>query len=113
MRHRSHSAYVLGEMTLLRLGADMERFVGGFARYSRTDGDSSQLKDALNLGLHVRGPLASRPDDIVGFAWSRASTSAKWRTSQAPTATARSEHRWELTWRYAVTPWFAIQLNLQ
>lgn len=113
MRRRSHGGYVLGETTLLRFGADTGRFVSGFARYSWTDGDSSPLKDAVNLGVHVRGPLASRPDDIVGFAWSRAGTSAKWRASQAPTATARSEDGWELTWRYAVTPWFAIQPSVQ
>jgi porin len=106
--------YILGERTLVNLGGEPERFISAFARYTWTDGDSTPVKNSINLGLHVKGPLASRPDDIIGFAWSRADMSQKWRDVQAvPGDTKSSEDVLEVTWRVAVTPWLAIQPNYQ
>ncbi|MBK9350885.1 MAG: carbohydrate porin [Sulfuritalea sp.] len=105
--------YVLGERTLARLGGD-ERFLSGFARYTWGDGDSTAVKNSLNLGLHLKGPLESRPDDVVGIAWSRAGMSRKWRDAQTvPGNTKASEDALEITWRFAVTPYLAIQPNYQ
>jgi porin len=102
-----------GRAHLARLGGE-ERFISGFARYTWGDGDSTAVKNSLNLGLHAKGPLASRPDDVVGFAWSRAGMSRKWRDAQAvPGNTKASEDALEITWRFAVTPWLAIQPNYQ
>ena len=104
--------YVLGERTLARLGD--ERFLSGFARYTWGDGDSTAVKNSLNLGLHLKGPLESRPDDVVGIAWSRAGMSRKWRDVQTvPGNTQASEDALEITWRFAVTPYLAIQPNYQ
>jgi porin len=106
--------YVLGERTLLRLGGDEARFLSGFARYTWGDGDSTAVKNSLNLGLHLKGPLASRPDDIAGLAWTRAGMSQKWRDVQTiPADTKSSEEALEITWRFAVTPYLAIQPNYQ
>ncbi len=114
LRRHQGGGYVLGERTLARLGGSDERFLSGFARYTWTDGDSTPVKNSLNLGLHARGPVASRPDDVVGFAWTRAGMSQKWRDVQAvPGDTKTSETALEITYRYAVTPWFAIQPNYQ
>jgi len=113
LQRSSRGGYILGERSLLRLGGDDARYISAFARQSWTDGDSSPLKQTLSLGLHVKGPVASRPDDIIGLAWSRAGTSSKWRDSQAPTTTTRSEEALEVTYRYAITPWLAIQPNFQ
>ena len=113
----SSGGYILGERTLLRLGGDNARTLSAFARYSWTDGNSSAIENTTSLGINIQGPFASRPDDTFGLAWSRAGTSAKWRTSQViadPTVTpASDESAWELTYRYAVTPWLWIQPNLQ
>ena len=106
--------YVLGERTLLRLGGDEARFLSGFARYTWGDGDSTAVKNSLSLGLHLKGPLASRADDIVGLAWTRAGMSQKWRDVQTvPADTKSSESALEITWRFAVTPYLAIQPNYQ
>lgn len=112
-KHRQHGGHLFGERTLLRM--DEDRFLSAFARYAWTDGNSSPLKSALNLGIHVKGSIASRPDDILGLAWSRAGTSSHWRAAQAVggVATDRAETALELTYRYVVTPWFAIQPNYQ
>lgn len=114
-KKRSRGAYLLGERTLLRLGDADERFVTGFVRYTVSDGDSTALENTLNLGAHVRAPVASRPDDIIGLAWTRAELSDKWRKAQAVggTATEHTEDALEVTYRYGVTPWFAIQPNYQ
>jgi porin len=106
--------YVLGERTLLRLGGDEARYLSGFARYTWGDGDSTAVKNSLNLGLHLKGPLSSRPDDIVGLAWTRAGMSQKWRDVQTvPGDTKSNESALEITWRFAVTPYLAIQPNYQ
>lgn len=114
-RKRSQGGYLLGEHTLLRLGEGDERFVSGFARYTFADGDSTAIKNTANLGMYLKGPLASRPDDIVGVAWTRAELSGKWRGAQAVGGTAgeHNEDALEVTWRFSVTPWLAIQPNVQ
>jgi porin len=112
-KRRQHGGYLLGERTVLHF--DEDRFLSLFGRYSWADGDSSSLKSTTSLGVHVKGPFASRPDDIIGLAWSRAETSSRWRAAQSVggTATEHAETGVELTYKYNVTPWFAIQPNLQ
>lgn len=112
MRRSRRGGYLLGERTLVRLGANNDRFLTGFARYTIGDGDSSAIGNSLNLGVHARSPFASRPDDILGLAWTRAGLADKWRRAQA-VATASNETALEVTYRYAVTPWFAVQPNYQ
>lgn len=115
VRRSSYGGYILGEQTLLRLDADGGRFLSGFARYTWTDGDSTQLTASWNLGLHLRGPFASRPDDILGFAYTHARESAKYKTSQinAGTPMEAAEQALELTYRIQITPWLALQPNIQ
>jgi porin len=112
---RSRGGYVLGERTLLQLGGDAERYLSAFARYTWTDGNSTALASSLNLGVHVKGPVASRPDDIIGLAWTRGRTAAKWRDAQVVGGGdgLGTESILEVTYRYAVTPYFAIQPNFQ
>jgi porin len=109
---RSQGGYVLGERTLLNLAGEADRYLSGFARYTWTDGDSTAVENSLNLGLHLKGPVASRPDDIIGLAWTKADLSGKWRSAQTD-PTHRAEQVTELTYRYAVTPFVALQPNLQ
>ena len=114
--HRQHGGYVLGEKTFYRLSAEGDRFVSGFARYTWGDGRSYALKNTLNLGLHVKGALESRPDDILGLAWTRAGTSSEFRKETRITAVdipTNAESAWELTYRAQLTPYLAIQPNAQ
>jgi porin len=112
LQRTQRGGYLLGERTLVHLGGEAERFLSGFARYTWSDGDSTAVRNSLNLGVHVKGPVESRPNDTIGLAWTRAGLSAKWRTAQGVTTEA-VESALEITYRYAVTPWFAIQPNLQ
>ena len=111
---RSQGAYVLGERTLFSLGGEGRDF-GVFARHSWSDGDSIALDRMLNLGVRLRGPFASRPDDVLAIGWTQSRLSPKYRTVQsaAGTDTANNETAVEITWRAAITPYFALQPVVQ
>lgn len=111
LRRPSWGAYLLAERTLFRIGDNPLRRLTAFARYSVTDGRSSQLRDTLNLGLNLKGPLASREDDIVGIAFTRGRHSREWRDSRtlAGTATVKSEDAVEVTYRAQISRKFYVQ----
>jgi porin len=105
---------VLGERTLLRLGGDEARYLSGFARYTWGDGDSTAVKNSLNLGLHLKGPWPRVP--TTSSAWPgpapacrrNGATCRPSRPTRNPVKSAL-----EITWRFAVTPYLAIQPNYQ
>ena len=114
LQRSQQGGYLLGEHSVVNLGGEQDRYISAFARYTWSDGDSTAVTNSVNLGLHVKGPVASRTDDVLGFAWSRAGMSRKWRDVQAvPADTNSSEDVLEVTWRIAATPWLAIQPNFQ
>ncbi len=114
LQSRSQGAYLLAERTLLSLG-DARRDLAAFARYSISDGNSTAIDRTWNLGLRVRGPWASRPDDTLLVGWTQARLASQWRAVQAAadTDTAAVEAAFEITWRAALTPWLALQPVLQ
>ena len=114
LQRRSQGAYLLAERTLTSLG-DAGRDLTAFARYSISDGHSTAIDRMGNLGLRLRGPLASRPEDALVIGWIHGRLAPKWRAAQAAggTATADREDVFELTWRAAITPWLALQPALQ
>jgi len=113
-RRRSQGAYVLAERTLFSLG-DAGRDFTVFARLSRSDGDSTALDRMWNFGARLRGPQASRPDDALAIGWTQSRLSSKYRALQATagTAAASLESALEITWRAAITPYFALQPVVQ
>jgi len=115
LRRRSAGGYLLGERTLLRFGSDGGRYASAFCRYTWTDGDSTPIANSVNLGVHAHGPLPSRPDDILGAAWTRSGLAGKFRQAQRNSGTeiAESEDSFELTYRIQVTPWLGVQPLIQ
>lgn len=114
LRRISQGAYVLAERTLFSLG-DAGRDFTVFARHSRSDGNSIALDRMLNLGARLRGPQAGRPNDTLAIGWSHSCLSAKYRALQAAQGndTATSESGLEVSWRFALTPYFALQPVIQ
>jgi carbohydrate-selective porin OprB len=114
LQSRSQGAYLLAERTLFDLGAAGRDFTA-FARYSTSDGDSTALDKMWNIGARLRGPIASRPHDALVVGWTRSHLAPKYRAAQAAAGadTADSEEMLEITWRAALTPWFALQPVLQ
>lgn len=102
--------YALAERTLFQ--GDNGRDLAGFLRVSGTDGDSTPIKTAVNVGVRLKAPLAGRADDVVGLAYTRASLSGKWRGAQTFDTTA-FESAWEATYRIQARKWLAVQPMMQ
>jgi porin len=113
--HRTQGGYLLAERTLLNIGAGAGRDLTAFARYTLSDGYATEIDRSWNLGLRLRGPLASRPDDILALGWSSGRLSPQFRAAQAANGieTAVAEDALEITWRAAISKWLALQPNLQ
>lgn len=112
----SWGGHALAERTLWSFGGEPGRNLTGFVRYTFTDGNSTPIRSQINLGLNMRGPSASRPDDILALGWSTGRLASKYRAAQwrdNSIGTARSEDAVELTYRAALTPWLAFQPDLQ
>lgn len=114
LQTRSQGAYLLAERTLFGLDAAGRDFTA-FARYSTSDGNSTAFDNMWNIGARLRGPIASRLNDALAIGWTRSHLAPKYRAAQATagTDTAASEEMLEITWRAALTPWFALQPVLQ
>ncbi len=114
-KRRSQGAYLLAERSLFSLGGDAGRDVTPFGRYAFSTGYSTAIDRMSNLGVRIRGPIASRPDDSLAIGWTRSRLTPKWRSAQqvAGTGTAGSEQAFEITWRAAITPWLALQPDYQ
>lgn len=114
LQSRSQGAYLLAERTLFGLGT-LGRDFTAFARYSTSDGNSTPLDNIWNIGARLRGPIASRPNDTLAIGWTRSRLASKYRAAQAAAGadTAANEEMLEITWRAALTPWFAVQPVLQ
>jgi porin len=110
-KQRSSGWYAQAERTLYRGGGDW----AGFIRVSGTDGDSTPLKSAFNIGLSGRGIIPGRSEDTCGIAYSRATLSEKYRAVQARDGidTTSYESAWELTYRIPLGKSLAIQPDLQ
>lgn len=114
-QRRSQGGYVLAERSLFSLGGEAGRDVTAFGRYAFSAGDSTAIDRMGNLGMRIRGPLASRPDDSLAIGWTYSRLASKWRSAQrvAGSATENSEDAFEVTWRVAITPWLALQPDIQ
>ena len=103
-------AYVLAERTLFGLeGAG--RDVSVFGRYSWSNGLATAVDETWNLGVRVRGPLASRPDDELLVGVVLGDLSSGFRSTQAADgiATVANGSVVEVSWRAALTRYFAVQ----
>jgi len=113
VNRRSWGWYALAEKTLHQYkgGADL----AGFVRISGTDGDSTAIKQAINLGIRVKALLPGRGEDVFGLAYTRAALSSKWRSAQRVLGTdaTAAEDAWEITYRIQAAKWLAVQPLLQ
>ena len=114
LQRRSLGAYLLAERTLASLGGG-GRDLAAFARHSVSDGHSTAIDRTWNLGLRLRGPLASRPEDALVIGWTHGRLAPRWRAAQAASGAppSVSEDAFEITWRAAPTPWLALQPLVQ
>lgn len=115
VQRRRFGGYVLGETRLADIEGNAARGIDGFFRISASDGDSSPLEHALNLGMRINGPLASRPQDAVGIAYTRGNVGSKYRQAQAAVGVATTDYEdaLEIDYRMAVNAWLVVQPQIQ
>jgi porin len=108
LRRNSSGWYAQAERTAITW-ADGE--LVAFARHSKTDGDSTAIRDVSSIGARMRGVIPGRGDDFLGIAYTRGSISNKWRESQALAAvsTVGAESAIEIAYRIQATPWLVVQ----
>jgi porin len=113
VKRRSVGWYALAEKTLVKGTAIGD--ISAFARYSQNDGNSIPIEHAINLGLHLKGPFKGRENDVAGLGYSSAIISDKYRTFLRGEGIASNsvEDAWELTYRYQVNGWLALQPAFQ
>jgi len=106
----ARGAYALAENTLFSLG-EKGRDVSAFVRYSWSNGLATAIDRAWNLGVRVRGPLASRPDDVLAIGGVYGGLASGYRSTQAADGnpTAASKNALEVSWGAALTRYFALQ----
>jgi len=111
LRRPSWGAYLLAERTLFRLGDNPLRRLTVFGRYSMTDGRSSPLRDAVNIGATIRDIAASREDDHLGIGFTRGRYGSAWRDAQAAAGieTVNSEDAVEVSYRAQISRKFYAQ----
>ncbi len=109
VQRRSTGAYALAEGKLWR--GDAGRSLSGFVRYGATDGDSTPLRAIVNTGLALKAPFGTRPDDVLGLAYSHAIVSDKYRAVQdaAGQPATPFESVWELSYRIQPMQGLAVQ----
>ncbi len=114
LRRHSQGAYLLAERTLFGLG-DAGRDLTAFGRYSFSDGYATAIDRNWNIGLRVRGPLSSRPDDQFLIGWTSGRLAPGFRATRAASGieTASAEDQLEITWRAALSRWLTAQPNVQ
>ena len=111
LREPSWGGYLLAERTLFRFGDNPLRRITLFGRYSFTDGRSSALRDAFNVGVNLKGLFAAREDDALGIAFTRGRYSQPWRDSQSAAGidTVNSEDAIEVTYRAQISRKLYVQ----
>jgi len=113
VKRRSLGWYALAEKTILQETAIGDITV--FSRYSQNDGNSIPLERSVNLGINLKGPFKGRPSDVAALGYTTGLLSHKYRRflktdGVEPTKT---EDAWELTYRFQVDNWLAVQPILQ
>jgi porin len=113
--------YALFEQTLWRMPGSPNRALGFFARGVAAPSDRSELDRYFDTGFTFRGPLASRPEDVVGlaFAYGRISPDAAANDrafaalTGVPMPIRDYEAAIELTYRWEIADDWSIQPDLQ
>ena len=119
-RKNNYSIYGVFDQMIWRPDPDGSRAVGIFARLMGAPGDRNLVSFSVNGGIELKAPFKDRDNDTVGlgFGVAKLSPSAiKLDQDQNSFGTATpvrsSETFIELTYQYAVAPWWQVQPDFQ
>ncbi len=107
--------YLIGEKKLYS-EKDEDQGLGAFIQLGLADKDLNQITTYWGVGLHYRGLLPGRDIDVVGLAVAQSIVGKEFRNYSRNSLGVAVEHHEtaiELTYRTEVTPWLALQPDLQ
>ena len=107
--------YMMIEQQLSRAGTEGERGLAGWLRLGLANDRFNPIDENWSGGLVYTGPIAARPEDQIGVAFSQARFGAPYRAAMAAAGTpsTRSELNIEGSYRFVLTPWLSIQPDVQ
>lgn len=109
-RDMNHGVYLTADKSLFS-EQDSEQGLGVFLQAGLAKSDRNQIGEFVGGGLAYRGAIPERDDDILGLGFAHARTSDDYRRFDSESKS--SETAFELTYRAEITPWLAIQPDLQ
>jgi porin len=119
-RKSNYSVYGVFDQMIWRPDPDEAQAIGIFARLMGSPGDRNLVSFSVNGGIELKAPFKDRDDDTVGlgFGVAKVSPSAiKYdqdvNSFGTPNPVRSSETFVELTYQYAVAPWWQVQPDFQ
>jgi porin len=109
IRDSNQGFYGIGELSLWR--EESGRGLGTFFQAGFTRGDRNQVQSYLGAGFAFQGPFEQRVEDLCSLGVAYARNSSQFRALSTDTETG--ELAVELTYRFQLTPYLAIQPDLQ
>ncbi|MDP6013817.1 MAG: carbohydrate porin [Alphaproteobacteria bacterium] len=103
--------YLLGETLAYRETSDTDEGLRLFARYGFANEDINQFKHYVGAGLVYTGLFDGRDEDQAGFGVGVGINGDPFKTANA--VTEDEEIDFELTYRAQITPWLALQPDVQ
>lgn len=109
-RSSNGGLYFVAEHTLLS-ESDDDQGLGAFAQFGFTQPDRNQIGNYVGAGFSYIGMIPDREADVFAFGLAYARISPDYR--RLVDESALSETALELTYRVEITPYFAMQPDLQ
>ena len=114
-QRKNRGWYALAERTVYQEKADPNQGLTLFARFGFAEDDINQTDYGVQAGFSYKGLIDGRDNDIFGVGVAIAHNGSKFNNLAIASGTPveRQETTWEASYRVQVTPWLAIQPDLQ
>ncbi len=116
LRHDGNDGfYLLAEQKVFSKQADPDQGLSVFARYGRAEDEINQFDSYFGFGGSYTGLIPGRDEDQLGFAFAMAQNGDPFKQAQASAGSPVDDREiiLELTYRAQVTPWLALQPDIQ
>lgn len=108
---KNNGLYILAERSVFHESGNPAQGMALFARYGVAESRINQVDRYFGSGMVYTGLIPGRDQDKLGLAVAVASNSDEYKRSD--NAISDEEIAWELSYRVQITPWLAIQPDVQ
>jgi porin len=109
---RNYGLYGMVDIPVYRVSKDSERGINVFLRPGIANTQVNMFSPAIGGGVYWKGPLAKRPDDAFGVAFSYADSTADYVLANQPTALL-AENLVEATYSLEINKHLVLQSSLE